>query len=289
MKKTNLIIVIVILLFTVCNIHSAGVSEPQKIQLKVSENITANAAFYEGEAGKPSILILHGFLLNHNFPTIKRLAESLHGLGYTILMPSLSLGLNKRQQSLPCEAIHTHSLTSDIAELDQWVKWLARKSGGKIILLGHSTGSLVSIFYLAENPSAEVSQLIFLSIPTFGPNPYANETVQYAEKARELIQSGDQSLHEFGLSYCKKYTTTAKNFLSYYQLSQENTFKALTKIALKKTLIIGDKDSRIDQQWNLGLVPLGITVIAIAGANHFFDYEYEFDLLDTVESILKTP
>ncbi len=46
-------------------------------------------------------MILHGFMLTHNFQTVKQLAESLHESGYTVLTPSLSLGLTNEKQVYP--------------------------------------------------------------------------------------------------------------------------------------------------------------------------------------------
>jgi len=258
----------------------------KKVQSKISDKITANAEFYQGEPGKANILILHGFLITHNFHTVTRLAESLHGLGFSVLTPTLSLGINKRKKMLACEAIHLHSAQDDILELDHWVKWLKEKSDEDIVLIGHSTGSLITTSYLSTRPFIGVKQAIFLSMPDFGPSHFSKETTEMAETAKKLIKDNNHSLFEFGLAYCQKYTSTPENFLSYYHLSKDNIFKNLKKISIDKTLILGSEDKRINQQWNHDLARLGINVIEIEGANHFFDYEYEFDLLDTVENIL---
>ncbi|MCU7940158.1 MAG: hypothetical protein KZQ64_08580 [gamma proteobacterium symbiont of Bathyaustriella thionipta] len=65
------------------------VSADNLVQINISDKITANAAFYQGEVEKPVILILHGFMLTHHFPTVKRLADSLHESGYTVRARSL--------------------------------------------------------------------------------------------------------------------------------------------------------------------------------------------------------
>ena len=276
-----------VLFFTLISLQSSyAEGSVSKIQLNIRDNLSANAEYFQGDANKPVILILHGFMLTHNFHTVKRLAESLHESGYNILIPTLSLGINKRVKSLPCEAIHVHSLQQDLEELDQWVNWLAKKSKNRIILIGHSTGSLHLIWYLSEYNVDNVNQAIFLSIPDFGPSDVTNETVEFAEKARQLVKDNNDSLQEFGLSYCKKYATTASDFLSYYNLSKSNTFERLKKIKINKTLIYGTQDKRIDKKWNQELAHLDMDVITIESANHFFDFEHEFDLLDNIEAIL---
>lgn len=258
----------------------------ESVQLDISDKITANAEYYPGDESKPFILILHGFLQNHNFPTVKRLAESLKESDYNVLTPSLTLGINKRKKSLACEAIHSHSLEKDIIEVEQWVKWLQKKSPKKIILIGHSTGSIYLANYLSQYPSDKIKQIIFIAMPNLNPDFRTSQSNELQKKAELLVLNNDHLLHDFKLAYCEKYPTTAKNFLSYVQLSKENIISDLSKITIPKTLILGSEDKRVDQQWSRKLTQQGVAIITIDGANHFFDYEYEFDLLDAVESIL---
>jgi len=256
------------------------------VQLNISDKLIANAEYYPGEKNRPFILIMHGFLLNHNFPTVKRLAESLNSSGYNILTPSLTLGINQRKKSLACEAIHTHSLKKDVSELDQWIKWLQKKTSGEIILIGHSTGSIHLAKFLSNHPSDRIKEIIFIAMPDLNPNFRDNETINFEQKAKQLVLNNDMSLHDFKIAYCEKYPTTAENYLSYLQLSKENILNDLDKITVPKTLIMGSKDNRINESWRHTLLQHGVNVISIEGANHFFDYEYEFDLLDIVENIL---
>jgi esterase/lipase len=258
----------------------------EKISLKVSDSINATANFYPGDKDKPSILILHGFMLTAQFHTVNRLAESLHESGFTVLTPTLSLGINKRAKSLECEAIHTHSLSQDLKEIDLWNRWLHEKTGKNTILIGHSSASIMLIWYLADTPSSPVDSVIFLSLPNFGPSQFNNETEADARAAQDLVEKNNHALHEFGLAYCKKYVSSAKDFLSYYQLSKANIRKKLEQLSIDKTLIYGSEDKRIDRQWNQDLEKLDIQVITIKKANHFFDFEHEFELLDTIETLL---
>ncbi len=275
-----IIFIIVLLSFFI----TPAIGKP--VNLKISEKITANAEYYLGDKTKPSILILHGFLLTHNFPTVKRLAESLHESGYNILTPSLSLGISLRKKSLACEAIHTHSLEKDVQEIALWIQWLQKQSATNIILIGHSTGSIHLAKYLSQHPSEVIKKIIFIAMPDFNSSTYSNQTPQLKKEAEQLLKINNHSLHDFQLSYCKQYPSSAENYLSYLQLSQENLVQALDKIAISKILIKGSIDSRIDQHWSNQLSQHNVNVINVNGANHFFDYEHEFDLLDIIENIL---
>ncbi|MCU7940946.1 MAG: hypothetical protein KZQ74_03685 [gamma proteobacterium symbiont of Bathyaustriella thionipta] len=123
-------------------------------------------------------------------------------------------------------------------------------------------------------------------MPDLDPGYHKNKTLQSRKKAQQLISQKNNSLNIFELLYCKKYPTSAQNFLSYSQFSKEKISEHLKKITIKKSLILGTKDKIINQQWNMGLSQYNIDIIVIDGADHFFDYEYEFDLFDSVENIL---
>ncbi|MFK5984718.1 MAG: DUF1749 domain-containing protein [Pseudomonadota bacterium] len=282
----KLSIVLVLFVLAVSHIVFA-----EKVQLKISEKITSNAEFYSGDTDKPAIMILHGFLLNHNFHTVSRLAESLNESGYTVLTPTLSLGVNKRKQGLPCEAIHLHSLETDIKEIEKWAKWLEGKVANEIVILGHSSGSIHLINYLNASASNKnkVKQIILLAIPHFGVlTSYSFETPENAQAAREQVAKGSKAIAEYGLSYCKKYITTATNYLSYYNLNKQYIEEELDNLQVNKTIIYGTDDKFIDLQWIKSLANKNVKIIPIEGANHFFDYEYEFSLLNVVEDILST-
>ena len=282
-RKQPLILLILLCLIMVQNTIA---SESQRVYQKVTDKITASANFYPGEKGKPAIMILHGFMQTSQFPTVLHLAEALNDAGYTVLTPTLSLNISNRKKSLACESIHTHSLQQDIHEVHLWAKWLARKSSESKILIGHSVGSLHAINYLYQYPESIFNRVILISLPYFGSRPYAYESPKDEKAALEALQKSPTLLHQFSLSYCKKYTTTAKAFLSYYRLNANDTAKKLKAIKIRRDLVFGDKDVRIDQSWVKSLSSSGVHLYSIKGANHFFNDEYEFDLQDMIEKLL---
>lgn len=256
------------------------------VELDVGNGITGSAQFIQGSNEAPAILILHGFLQTRDFYTIRRLGTALVDSGYTVLTPTLSLGLDRRKQSLPCEAIHSHSLDSDIKEIEVWVEWLNQKTGRPAVVMGHSAGGVLLAAYLGQRSEAGVSNSILISLAYFGQNPAVNETSADAERAREALASGQNELSNYGLSYCKEYLTTARNFLSYYDWSRERISSALQGITAPVSIVVGSNDHRIDQAWINNIQQNGINVVSIEGANHFFDNEYEFELTDVIEEIL---
>jgi len=257
----------------------------QEIELETSERYIASANFLEGEADKKALLILHGFLQTRNFSTVKRLGDTLHESGFSVLSPTLSLGLHRRRQSLPCEAIHTHSIQTDAAEIKQWVDWLTEKTGKKPTLIGHSSGSITLLNYLDIYGTDGIEKLILISI-----SPFTNEITPVDEKnlkwARDDLNSGYDSLYTYKLSYCDTYPSTSSAWLSYKQWDQEKLGELTVKYSDLIDVIIGTNDNRLSMEWRDLLQSKGVNISFIEGANHFFDQAHEFDLSDTMESLL---
>jgi len=264
-------------------------AQAEKVQLSIHKNIIANADYYEGDNNRSAILIIHGFLQTNNFYTVRRLFDALAESGHSVLSPNLSLGISNRKKSLACEAIHTHTIEDDAKEIALWVEWLFQKTHKPVILIAHSAGSLSALAYLSSVSNATVQKAILISLYTFGPGAAAYETELDQFKAREALRNNDQQLHEFGLSFCKKYVSSAKHYLSYYNWSSAKVNEALQKPLLNrisKTVIIGSSDKKINRPWVNTLKRQQINFIEVEGANHFFDQQHEFDLLDAIEDLL---
>ncbi len=261
-------------------------SKGEIIRLESPAGFTATAELLPGDENKKVALIQHGFLQTRNFFTVQRLAETLHDQGYTLLLPNLTLGIDHRNQSLACEAIHTHSMQQDIAEIGIWIDWLHRRSGKPVTLIGHSAGSLSLFAYLANEPSPPVNQVILISLIPFAQGPIAKEKETDRQRALQHLAAGSETISSYPIAFCDSYHTSAKNYLSYLEWNGIKTLKNLNKLNIKPTILLGGEDRRLGDDWLPALKQAGAEVIQIPGANHFFDHEYEFDLMDTVLELL---
>jgi pimeloyl-ACP methyl ester carboxylesterase len=259
----------------------------QIIQLQVSENLIATADLMQGSKEGKSVLILHGFLQTRDFFTVRRLAESLHDEGHTILLPTLSLGIDQRKQSLACEAIHTHSLEQDIDELAQWVDWFSEHQGSNITLVGHSIGSLLLLAYLDKYSSAPIESTLFISLIAFAQGPIAKESEEDRLKAIEKLEAGDNAITEHPLAFCDNYVTTPKNYLSYVNWNSQRSIDTLTKIDKQPVVILGDADRRLGKDWLPLLNRAGVETVQIPDADHFFNHGHEFVLADAISEQLE--
>jgi len=262
-----------------------GFAEPVELVTEQGHRVVANLLTGTNDANP--VIILHGFLQTREFPTVNRLAISLNDSGYTVLNPSLSLGINNRKQSLSCEAIHTHSLDMDASELALWIAWLNKKTSRPVTLIAHSAGGPVVLKYLEEHNAKQVNHAVLISLSYYAESQTTNENKSHAQKALVAIRKKTNPLDTYSLNYCKKYPTFAKSFLSYYNWNKEKTSLVVNKFNKIISIVIGTDDKRIDGDWKKQLQSRHNNVVKIDGANHFFDQAHEFDLTDAVESILK--
>jgi len=253
-------------------------AEAAIVQLEMRPGIAASAEYLAGQPNKPAVLLLHGFLQTREFPTVVTLARGLHDAGYSTLSPTLSLGIPRRAQSLACEAVHRHSLDDDLAEISRWVGWLKSHGHRSIVLVGHSFGSLQLLAYLDAHPDKAVKAFIGASLveaqvnSTLRPSLITELESQAANKQRALVTHA--------LSFCRKYTSTPENLLSYVRWDQTRTLTALKASPVSVQLIMGGQDEVLGRDWIKALKHVRTPLVVVEGANHFMDGEHEFDLLE---------
>lgn len=264
------------LLFLLLLLPQAAAAERARIEL--GNGLTAQAEYLSGKPTLPAVLVLHGFLQTHDFPTVATLARGLHDSGYTVLAPTLSLGVPNRKQSLACEAVHRHSLDDDLDEIDRWVKWLTSRGHRQVVLIGHSFGSMQLLAYLAGKPDPAVRGYIAASLTEtqIGPTSRA----ELIERLEDAVARGDHKLVNQPISYCKKYPSNPAALLSYVRWDQARLLKALNAYKGHKLLIMGDADVMIGRKWLSTLQESRTPMAIVKGAGHFMDGEHEFDLLE---------
>jgi len=252
-------------------------------------NLKAEAEYSLGEPTKPAVLILHGFLTTNEFLTIKSISEGLQEEGYSTLAPTLTLNISQRRNLIKCSSLHTHTLERDAIEVEHWVNWLQEKGHQEIILIGHSSGSLVILEYLSTKPNQNISAAIFTSLfylngPEFG---VLDSEIQ---SARIDLQNQVNRPTKYNFLFCNhNYYATPKSFLSYLKIDRNYTLDSLNNIKIPSYTIMGSADQRyhsVGTEWLSELEQTKTKLKIIEGANHFFSSEYEFDLQDKLTQIL---
>jgi pimeloyl-ACP methyl ester carboxylesterase len=260
----------------------AWASHGSVIEAKLPSGKIASADFHVGKGGLPAVLILHGFLQTRVFPTVASTMEALSTAGYTVVAPSLSLGISRRRKSLSCEAVHLHTLDEDAAEVAFWVRWLVRKGHTRIMLVGHSFGNLQLLAYLNRNPAPAVKQLVMISLTDVEVKQNAQQRARIAQALRDRVVHRAPALAEVEFGHCKKYVSPPDALLSYLSISRNSILDSLAKTPVPTKVIMGGKDDRMGADWVTRLVSRGVAVRVIPEATHFFDGQYEFDLQEAV-------
>jgi len=252
-------------------------------------NIQSEAEFLEGEKDKPAILILHGFLTTNKFHTVVSMAKALHEEGYSVISPTLSLNINHRKTSVKCNSIHTHTLENDVLEVKDWIDWLTENGYKKVILLGHSSGSLELLEYLNTHQDERIQLAIFTSIFYLNGKELGTveEEVTYA---KSLLNSPQKRPHKYNFLFCKNnYFASPESYLSYLKLERNYVLESIKNLKIPTHSIMGSADKRyqsVGENWLTELESTGTNLITIEGANHFFSSEHEFDLQDHLVSII---
>lgn len=263
-------------------------AESREVQTLVEPGVMANAAYWSGEAGKPLVLIVHGLFQTHRFPTVYRLAEGLASNGYSVLAPTLSLGISDRRESLACEAPHARRNEVDILELGVWIDWAVSRGHTDVVLSGHSFGSLQALTYAMgrQRPSA-VNQLVLVSL--LGPinGELDPDFIQVVRRAEQERNRGVTDLRTYQFRYCKELVATPEAFCSLMYLRGEHLLKAIASLEVPTHAILAEKDRRMPSGWPEKLATAGMSVTVIPGANHFYEGAHEFDLEDRFVELLE--
>jgi len=268
------------LIVFIATLSTSTWAEP--VELVLSGKLTANAEYRPPEAGKPTVLLMHGFLQTHEFPTIHRLTEGLASAGYGVLAPTLTLGVTHRKQSLACEAIHTHTMNEAAKEIAAWVDWLKARRTKSIVLMGHSFGSVLTLAYLSKNHEPAVRKMIGVSAAEGRMKVEGPSRDSLIKQTRVLVRANDKRLLVHQFSFCQQFRATPSSMLSYLEWTPERIIREAGRLPMSTTFVMGSRDDRLGPNWINDLRKTKAQVRVIEGANHFMDGDFEFDMLDTV-------
>ena len=265
----------------------ASQAQAQRVGIAIDGNLTAGAEYVAGQADKPAVLILHGFLQTAEFPIIRQLTQHLAGEGYTVLAPTLTLGITGRRQSLPCEAINAHTMQGTAKEIAVWMRWL-QKRRPKVILVGHSFGTVYLLNYLEESHDPAVTKLVGISTVEGGLSMVDSPRRQaLLEKLRRQAANPKPTLVRQAFAFCRQYQSTPQGLLSYLEWSPERIIASIERQPTRLAFIMGSADDRLGPDWIGRLQATPARVHVIKGANHFMDGQYEFDMLERLLDELK--
>lgn len=260
----------------------------ETVEVKLPNGLTALANFQAGVPTQTALIFLHGLHQTQHSQPLSALANNLSAKGYTLLNPTLTVSVNRRVQSMDCEAVHTQTMDQDVAEIDYWVHWLTKKGYPNIALIGFSsTGNIQAMLYNSLGSNSAIKKTILISM-----NPLLID-LQERQSAQKILVSNHISkinkLSKYKVGYCKNnFVSTSNIYMSYAKYDAGGILTLLTKTSANTELIFGSADLILPANWisQVRAVNSQVTISIIDKANHFFDGTSEFDLAAKVETIL---
>jgi len=259
-----------------------------EISVALPGGLKGLADYHEGQAGKPAVLVLHGFLQTHRFSTVRLIASEVAEAGYPVLSPTLTLNIDQRHNSLTCDAIQNHSVEQATQEIHAWITWLKKQGHSHIILIGHSTGSDNLLSYLQDGADPAISAFIATSAGPMETWQHPEESRKQLAEANAAVAKGDAGLKRFSLGFCRNnYMAPSKDYLSYMHWNREWILRQLKQRAVPTTVVLGQADRWLPPGWADTIERNGIPLVRINDANHYFSGISEFDFQATILSLVE--
>jgi len=277
-------LLIVLLLFSV-------MAKAQTVSLALQPGFYLQAQYDQpaNNDKRIAVLVQHGFLTTHQFHTIRSMVQAINDAGMSALSPNMSYGISGRQDSLKCDALHTHTLEDNRREIGVWIDWLVEQGYQHVVLLGHSSGSQDILFAQSTEPHSAVDLMILTSVFYFNGERLGTKS-EDVSRARHMMVTGSPRPSQFSFLFCQdNYYATPESFLSYHQLTRQQNLANLQFVGVPIHAIMGMEDEilkRVGVSWLDEVDQTGAQVHRVEGANHFFSSMHEFDLQDHISRIL---
>ena len=202
----------------------------------------------------------------------------------------MSLGVNRRKQSLACEAAHTHTMDDETGEVAFWINWLSSRGYKDIVPVGFSsTGNISLLLYNIQTPHPSIKKVILTSFNPVHINQAERLKLQTGAGRKSHAQGG--KIARYSVGYCKNnFSSTLNTYLSYSAFVDDKILDLISHSTVPLEIILGSADTVLPVNWQAKIIARNprARISVVNKANHFFEGTTELDLADNVETILKT-
>lgn len=217
-----------------------------QVKVVTKDNLELQGYFLEGSKDKPAVIYIHGMFGDYKTPNfVNNLKEELIKNNFAYLATNnRGEGDNSRNELL--EEAHL--------DVSANIKFLTDKGYNKIILIGHSAGTVKVVRYLSEGDYKDnVIKLILIAPidPLGGRIAHGRNNIEeFLKKAQEKVDQGKGS--EMITSEFDHDDVSYQTFISWYKrddlgrmfefCNKEYDFPTLNKIKIPVRAIAGTKD-----------------------------------------------
>lgn len=243
------------------------------IQVATEDGYRLNGLYKEGDKSKSAVVLIHGFtsdFYSHKF--YHSIAEKLESQGNAIILAqNRGTGIETEFIKTNGDAEYVGSFFEKIEEahfdISAYVEFLLNEGYTKIVLAGHSLGTIKSVRYLFEGKHKDkISKLVLLA--PFDKNAFMEVKApgkwhEFIDLAKKKIDDGKgreivpvPEWEDFAISYTTFYSWYKQDDLNcmwdFYR--KDYDFPILQKINIPVKIIVGDKDDFLIYK-QLGSVP----------------------------------
>jgi len=292
--------VVVLLAAAAC--AAAGASAREVTLRHAGLTLNATLELAEGKSpGDGVVLMVHGTMQHNEASNMREFRALLRAQGFSTLAVNLGLGVDNRRGPYDCGSPNRHRFGDALDEIGAWLEWLQANGARRVVLFGFSRGGQQAAWFLAERGHPALASLVLLA--PINPTEFAQPARYQAqsgkqlepvlEQARALAGSGRGGAWLQGVAFlnCPDTSVTAESFLSYYAVGPQLDMPALLERLGKPALVVVAGADQIVRGLDKRLAPLAdgkrLSVVVVAGADHFFRDLYGEDAIDEVVKFLR--
>jgi pimeloyl-ACP methyl ester carboxylesterase len=285
------------------------------VQVFTSDEIKLSGLYSQGDKTKSACILVHGFtadFYSHEF--YQSIVRKLKSQGNAIILAQTrGTGIETEFLKKSGEGVYIGSYFEKLSDahldISAFVAFMSEQGYQKIVLIGHSLGTIKCVRYLFEGEHKDKIEKLILLAP-FDKNAFLEikapgKWFKYVEIAKQKIDSGFgkeivpiPEYEDFAISY--------DNYYSWYEQSEINRiwdfykkdydFPVLQKITIPVKAILGGKDEfvtypslGVSAQFALEVIQKHIKnseTALIRNSNHTY-FGFEKEVADEVGSFLE--
>lgn len=235
-------------------------SKVQLVQTITSDELVLSGLFSSGDTSKSAVIFIHGFTSDfYTHPFYHEIADAIASKQQGFMLAQnrgtgIETEVTRSNGAIEYIGSYFEKLEDAHLDISAWIEFLKSLGYRKIILMGHSLGTIKAVRYLFEGKYKEDIEKLILLAP-FDKNSYVEKKtdggwLEHGKIAQKFVDEGKgreripDTFDDFPMSY--------QTYFSWYKddelgrmfdfYNPKYDFPVLSKITIPVKVIVGDKD-----------------------------------------------